>query len=150
MKFAPIEIFKQILEWSVIPTFDLVVEYGNEGIILVKRKVAPYKNQWALPGLRMYKEESMEDTLKRIAKQEVGLIIDPKDRIFLGQYVGKFKTENQRQDLSTGYLIKIKDNQKIKPNTDHFSELKITKTLPKLVGSMYKFYFEQYLMIKSK
>jgi ADP-ribose pyrophosphatase YjhB (NUDIX family) len=51
MKFAPREIFEQILEWSVIPTFDLLIQYGDQGIILVKRKIAPYKDQWALPGL---------------------------------------------------------------------------------------------------
>jgi hypothetical protein len=44
VKFAPKEIFEKILEWAVIPTFDLVIEYGNKGIIVVKRKIAPYKN----------------------------------------------------------------------------------------------------------
>ena len=41
-KFAPREIFEQILEWSVVPTFDLFIEYGTEGVILVKRNLVQY------------------------------------------------------------------------------------------------------------
>lgn len=36
IKYAPREIFEYILEWSVIPTFDLIIEYGSKGIIVVK------------------------------------------------------------------------------------------------------------------
>ncbi|MBX4195997.1 NUDIX domain-containing protein [Candidatus Pacearchaeota archaeon] len=143
IKFAPRGIFEQILEWAVIPTFDLLIEYGSEGFIIVKRKIPPYENQWALPGLRMYKGEEIEDTLKRIALNELGLKIDPEKRTFLGQYVGKFKTEKERQDISTGFLIKI-DKQDIKLNADHFSEYKITKTIPENMGAMYKYYISQY------
>jgi len=112
-KFAPREIFEQILEWSVIPTFDLIIQYGDQGVIIVKRTIPPYKNQWALTGLRMLKGESIEDTLQRIAKKELGLDIDSKNKRILGQYVGRFKTEHQRQDISTGYLIQIPSTQPI-------------------------------------
>lgn len=147
MKFAPKEIFEQILEWSVIPTFDLIVQYRDEGIVVVKRKIVPYKDQWALPGLRMHKEETIEDTLKRIAKQEIGIDINPKKRQYIGQYVGKFKTEHQRQDLSTGYLIKIDKNEEIKINEQHFYSYKIVKAIPKNMGAMYRFYLNEYWKI---
>lgn len=143
-KLAPREIFEKILQYAVIPTFDLVIEYGDKGIIIVKRKIAPYKNQWSLPGLRMLKGETIDEALKRIAKQELGLKIDPGKKIFLGQYVGKFKTEHNRQDLSTGYYIKVSDNQKIMINQEHFSDYRITKTIPLNIGGMYKFYLKQY------
>ena len=147
-KFTPKEIFKQILEWSVIPTFDLVIDYGNQGVIFMKRKIAPYKNQWALPGLRMYKGENIEDTMTRISKQELGLIINPEKRIFLGQFVGKVKTEHYRQDLSTGYYLYIPDKQKITLNSEHFSAYKTSNKTPKPLGAMYKFYFQSYQKIK--
>ena len=142
--FAPKEVFDQILEWSVIPTFDLVIQYGDQGIILVKRKIAPYKNQWALPGLRMFKGEDINDTLTRIAKQEVGLNINPKEKVYLGQYVGKFTTEHNRQDLSTGYYVKVSDTQKILLNEDHFSAFQISNEVPTNIGAMYKFYLQEY------
>ncbi len=142
---APKEIFEQILEWAVIPTFDLVIEYGEQGIIIVKRKIAPYQNQWALPGLRMLKGESIDDTLMRIARQEVGLTINPTEKVFLGQYVGKFTTEHHRQDLSTGYYVKVSDTQPITFNKDHFYDYMITKEIPnKNIGAMYTFYLEQH------
>lgn len=143
-KFAPRVIFEKILEWAVMPCFDLVINYNGQGIIVVKRKIVPYKNVWALPGLRMYKGEEIEDTLKRIAKQELGLRIDPSQRIFLGQYVGKFQTEHHRQDLSTGYYIRV-NNQKIILNKDHFSGYKIVRKIPQRMGAMYKFHISQYL-----
>lgn len=142
---APKEIFDQMLKYAVIPTFDLVIEYGNQGIIVVKRKIPPYKNQWALPGLRMFKSESIEDTLRRIAKNEVGLKINSEKRVFLGQFVGKFKTENSRQDLSTGYLIKVSSGQKIKLNSEHFLNYKIIQKPISNMGAMYKFYLQKYL-----
>lgn len=147
IKFAPREIFEQILEWSVIPTFDLLIKYRDKGIILVKRKIAPYQNQWALPGLRMFKGEKIEDTLKRIAQKELGLNIDPTSRSFLGQYVGMFTTENNRQDISTGYLINILSDQELKINPEHFSSIKMIKSkndIPSQTGAMYKFYLNKY------
>lgn len=143
IKFAPKEIFDQTLEWFVIPTFDLIVEYRG-GIIIAKRKIAPYKNMWALPGLRMYKGEEIADTLKRIAEQEVGLNIDPDRAKLVGQYVGKFKTEQDRQDISTCYFVKISDDQEIKINAEHFSEFKVTNDIPSEIGAMYKYYLKTY------
>jgi len=52
LKFSPREIFEKILEFAAIPTFDLIVDFRGIGIIILRRKIAPYKNKWALPGLR--------------------------------------------------------------------------------------------------
>lgn len=144
MKYAPRNIFDQILEWSVIPTFDLVLEYGDQGVILIKRKIPPYKNQWALPGLRIYKGETIDETLKRIAKNDLGLSINPKERIFLGQYVGKFRTEHDRQDLSTGYLIHVDTPRKVTLDREKFSSYQFTKAIPHNTGAMYRYYLTRY------
>ena len=69
----------------------------------MRRTITPYQRQWTLPGLRMYKGENIDAALRRIARQEVGLEIDPRQKVLLGQFVGKFKTEHPRQNLSTGY-----------------------------------------------
>ena len=151
LKFAPKHIFEQMLEWGVIPTFDLVVEYEKQGIIIAKRKISPYQNQWALPGLRMFKGENIDDALKRIAYKEIGLRINPSKKVFLGQYVGKFKTEHNRQDLSTGYYVKVSSNQKIKLNKSHFSEFKLINSkaeIPSNIGAMYHFYLDRYFSLK--
>ncbi len=144
LKFAPKELFEQTLEYMVIPTFDLVIEYGSEGIIVVKRKIPPYQGVWALPGLRMCKPESIEDTIQRIARNELGITVDPASRVFLGQYVGRFKTEHQRQDLSTGYYLRIDSTQPLKPNLVHFSSMKLVNSIPTTTGAMYRFYLDQF------
>lgn len=69
----------------------------------------------------------------------------PKQKIFLGQYVGKFKTEHNRQDLSTGYMLKIAPTQLIKLNHNHFSDYLIAKKPPSPMGAMYRFYIKEYL-----
>lgn len=152
-KFAPRKIFEKILEWAVIPTFDLVIEYGDKGVLIVQRKIAPYQNQWALPGLRMFKGENIDDVLVRIANDELGLNIDPSKRKFLGQYVGKFSTEQNRQDLSTGYSIAIPSTQEIKMNEEHFSSMRLITSrneIPSRAGAMYKFYLNTFFDVKEK
>lgn len=147
IRFAPREIFEQILEYSVIPTFDLVIELPDDGgIVLVRRTIAPYENKWALPGLRMFKPESIEDVIARIAEDEVGLEVDVDDRRFLGQYVGRFKTEHERQDISTGYVVRALGSE-ITLNRDHFSSHQIIKKrteIPAVIGAMYRFYLSAY------
>ncbi len=144
LMFAPREAFETVLQWAVIPTFDLVIEYGDRGVIVCRRRIAPYKNVWALPGLRMFKPESIEDTIYRIGAQELGVTLDPTNRRFLGQYVGRFRTENERQDLSTGFVLRIEPDQDLKPNMAHFSAVDVVTKTPKPVGAMYRFYLEQY------
>lgn len=147
IKFAPREIFEQILEWSVIPTFDLIVEMPEGGgIVLVRRAIDPYKDLWALPGLRMFKPESIDDVLTRIAKDEISIRIDLSRKRFLGQYVGRFTTELQRQDLSSGYIVQAMDRE-IGLNKSHFSDYRLIKTweeIPKDIGAMYHYYLSLY------
>jgi 8-oxo-dGTP pyrophosphatase MutT (NUDIX family) len=146
LKFAPRPIFENILEYGVIPTFDLVIEMPQGGVVLVRRIIPPYENRWALPGLRMFKPESIDDTIARIAEDELGLRVDVDGRRFLGQYVGRFKTEHERQDLSTGYAVRALPED-IRLNRDHFSGHQIIKTwddVPANTGAMYRFYLSRY------
>jgi len=147
IKFAPTETFETMLEWGVMPTFDLIIKQENKGIIIVKRKISPYKNVWALPGLRQYKGEKHKETLERIANKELALKINPKSAKIIDQYDGFFSTEHNRQDMSTGYLIEISKNQTVNFNKEHFSAIKYInhkEEIPKNTGAMYKFYLHKY------
>jgi ADP-ribose pyrophosphatase YjhB (NUDIX family) len=146
-KFAPREVFEQLLEWSVIPTFDLVVELPEgDGVVLVRRTIPPYEKCWALPGLRMFKGEGIDDVISRIAEDELGVQVDVDGKRFLGQYVGRFKTEHERQDLSSGYAVcALSDHLTI--NSAHFSGHRIIKKAdeaPSSTGAMYRFYLSRY------
>lgn len=147
LRFAPREIFEQILHYAVIPTFDLILDIQDKGVILVRRKIAPYKGSWALPGLRMMKPERIDDTLIRIARQEAGLSLDPSTKQFIGQYVGRFQTEHQRQDISTCYALAL-DTVEIRINPDHFSGYRFVQgaeDIPVKTGAMYRYYLGLYL-----
>lgn len=146
LKYAPYDIFQYILEYAVIPTFDLIIEFNRQGVIIVRRRVSPYKNQWALPGLRMMRPENIRNTLTRIGNTEIGVKINPSKAKFVGQYVGKFRTENNRQDLSTCYSVTTK-NTDFTINRSHFSGHKFIRSLdavPESIGSMYKYYLRIY------
>ena len=144
--FAPREAFETILEYGVIPTFDLVIEVPDSGVLIARRKIAPYKDTWALPGLRMYKGEQITDTMNRIASTEVGLTVDASKARILGQFVGKFATEHNRQDISTGYVVQASE-QDIQLNKDHFTSFRLItdpSQIPERTGAMYKHYLNQY------
>ncbi|MCW2903076.1 MAG: hypothetical protein JWO67_5341 [Streptosporangiaceae bacterium] len=147
IKFAPRPIFENILKYGVIPTFDLVIEMpSHAGVVLVRRIIPPYENRWALPGLRIFKPESIEDTIARIAEDELGLLVDVDDKRLLGQYVGRFKTEHERQDLSTCYVVRAL-TEDIQLNQHHFSGHQIIKQwhdVPANTGAMYRFYLSRY------
>jgi ADP-ribose pyrophosphatase YjhB (NUDIX family) len=152
LKFAPREIFEKILEYAVIPTFDLVLEFENRGVILLKRSIPPYQDLWALPGLRMFKPEEIEDTLRRIAAAEVGVRVDPERRMFLGQFVGKFKEECCRQDLSTAYYLKVSE-QNAAVNAAHFTESRFVSAveeIPPDTGEMYRFYLAEFFLRRAR
>jgi hypothetical protein len=82
--------------------------------------------------------------LRRIARDDLGLRIDPKNKRFLGQYVGRFRTENGRQDLSTGYHIPVEPSQRVLLNTEHYSQWKLVDEVPQPVGAMYRYYLDAY------
>ena len=148
--FAPKEVFDQTLEYFVIPTFDLVIDIPEKGVLIVRRKIAPYAGKWALPGLRMYKNESVDETLMRIARQEVGVDIAVNEKILLGQFVGKFKTEHDRQDLSSGYAVTALSNEPVL-NDAHFTGKRFindVSEIPADSGAMYRYYLETYFSNK--
>jgi 8-oxo-dGTP diphosphatase len=67
-------------------TVDAVV-FGyakNEGVsvLLVKRKYAPFKNSWALPGGFILENESPEDAVMRELKEETGVQVNYLEQLY--------------------------------------------------------------------
>jgi 8-oxo-dGTP diphosphatase len=69
---------------QVILTADIIIEYEDSSIVLVKRKNEPCKDMWALPGGMLDGDETIETTAVREAKEETGLDVQ------LGRSIGVY------------------------------------------------------------
>jgi ADP-ribose pyrophosphatase YjhB (NUDIX family) len=54
-----------------VPTVDIIIEYEDQGLVLIERLKPPYG--WALPGGFVEYGETLEEAARREAKEETGL-----------------------------------------------------------------------------
>jgi 8-oxo-dGTP diphosphatase len=62
-----------------VPTVDIIIEYEDQGLVLIERLKPPYG--WALPGGFVEYGETLEEAARREAQEETGL-----DVKLLGQF----------------------------------------------------------------
>lgn len=77
--------YYNIIQQTTLTSIDLFFVNGNR-ILLGRRLNEPAKNYWFTPGCRTYKYETQRQGIQRVAKQEVGLNIDPNLAKFIGVY----------------------------------------------------------------
>lgn len=99
----------------------LILENPRGEILLAKRKFAPYKDYWDLPGGFIDMNETVEESIVREIKEELGIVLKNFQyfRSYHDQYLYtgvKYKT------LGLIFTAKI-DNQEIKP-ADDITEVK--------------------------
>jgi colanic acid biosynthesis protein WcaH len=70
--FIPEELYHQILLNMPIACVDVAI-VARGAVLLVKRKDAPARGDWWVPGGRVLKGETMRETAERKALEEVGL-----------------------------------------------------------------------------
>jgi colanic acid biosynthesis protein WcaH len=70
--FIPDELYARILDSMPIACVDIAV-VARGGVLLVKRKDAPARGEWWVPGGRVLKGEMMRETAARKAREEVGI-----------------------------------------------------------------------------
>ena len=101
---SEIEIYR-----NPIPTVDIIIEVGSNGIILIKRKNPPYG--WAIPGGFVDYGESLEEAAIRETKEETSLDVE---------LVKQFHTysdpnrDPRHHSISTVYIAKGKGKPEAK------------------------------------
>ncbi|MEO8394247.1 MAG: NUDIX domain-containing protein [Chloroflexota bacterium] len=66
------DLYRRILETMPIPCVDIAI-VANGAALLVRRKDAPARGQWWIPGGRVLKGEMMREAAIRKAREEVGI-----------------------------------------------------------------------------
>ena len=96
--------FQRVVEHAPLFAIDLIIVNGDNQILVGKRKNAPAKGYWFVPGGRVFKNETIDVAFKRICKTELGTEFDRSDSELLGIY-DHFYDESAFSDaISTHYI----------------------------------------------
>ncbi len=76
-------------------------QYQQIGILLIKRKIEPFINQWALPGGLVKDEETLEEAVSRELEEETGISINYLEQLYT---FGKVKRDPRNRVVSVAYF----------------------------------------------
>lgn len=97
------------LDQDIKVTVDAIVfGYNQENgisVLLIKRKIDPYINEWALPGGFVLNNETLEEAVERELKEEAGVAIDYLEQLFT---FGKPDRDPRRRIISISYFGLVK------------------------------------------
>ncbi len=98
----------------------IVFGYSKENgvsILLIKRKYAPFKGKWALPGGFVEEKESLEKAVERELKEETGIKIDYLEQLYT---FGKPNRDPRNRTISVAYfgIVNASKFQKLQASTD--------------------------------
>lgn len=105
VKRIPFDQFKKI--YSRVPRLCVeVVLMRGKSLLLIRRTIPPYKGQWHTPGGTVLKGESLEDTVRRVAKEELSAEVDVVKILGIIEY--KPHEDHYGQDISVAFLVRSK------------------------------------------
>ncbi len=111
-KFIKPELYNIILKALSVPCVDLVVTNSVREILLVKRKNAPAKDEWWVPGGRVLFGEKRIDTAKRKLKEECGIEANSFKEILDFEFVFNTPGSQVFHNVTTLYEVSV-DNEKV-------------------------------------
>ena len=76
----------KIIEATPLVSIDLVIRNPSNKVLLGKRNNRPAMGYWFVPGGRIFKNETINQALKRISEVELGQDLSTKARSLLGAY----------------------------------------------------------------
>ncbi len=120
------ETFVQVVKNAPLIAIELVVEGADGRILLGRRKNAPAKDMWFVPGGRIYKSETLEQAFARTVGEELNISRSLKDASFLGVYEHHYDDNFLDDSFSTHYVcialkIQIDTASHTLPKDQHLS-----------------------------
>ena len=98
------ERFKQLVEYGVLFSIDLVVLDDQNRILLGERTNPPAQGYWFVPGGRVFKSEPLSEAFQRICLNELGLCLDYNQACLLGIFDHFYDDSVFGKDISTHYV----------------------------------------------
>ena len=80
------KLWKTIVDNMPIPAKDLLFYSDKKGLLMGKRINKPAKDYYFVPGGRVLKNENRNNSIQRIANEEVGRLMDPNNSSSIGIY----------------------------------------------------------------
>ncbi len=106
VKKIPESIFLKIKNNVPLSCVDIILKSKKNEFLLVKRTIEPYKNRWCLPGGIIKRGEKLENKIKEIAKEELGIKLESWKPI--GFYEKIYST---RHDISHCFVVTSKNKE---------------------------------------
>ncbi len=125
------------------------IVFRDDKVLLVKRTNHPGKGLWAIPGGRVKLGETLKEAARREVKEETGIIISPKELIYVFDLIdrddeGRIRFHYVIVDLLAEYLSGVPS-----PGTDasearwissgELRGLPVSKTTRELLKSRFRF-----------
>ena len=111
-------LFKTVVINAPLVSIDLCLIF-EEQILLGKRNYEPLKGQWFTPGGRIFKDETWQNALRRIAFTELGIDIEEINAFeLMGVWDHFYDNSYFGQNISTHYV-----------NLPHFIKLEFKPTI---------------------
>lgn len=87
----PLSDFATVVQSAPLVSIDLVVVRNHSQILLGQRSNRPAQGYWFVPGGRIYKNETMQQAMQRIAESEIGITPDLIENSFKPQWLGAYE-----------------------------------------------------------
>lgn len=101
---------KNISQHIKVTVDAIVFGYNRDqgiSVLLIKRKIEPFLNEWALPGGFVHDEETLEDAVERELKEEAGISINYLEQLFT---FGNPQRDPRARIISVAYFGLVKSS----------------------------------------
>lgn len=117
----PDEDFSEFLKHMPQVSVEIVVEYDNS-VLLVKRTNEPAEGEWFWPGTRLYKGETFEEAVYRLAKEELGIKVEIQSQ--LGAY-NHFWDTGRLNGVDSTHTVNIVYHVQPRPKTKNNFDIQL-------------------------